>query len=68
MEEIEVMMADLAKRYGQDGMRAIATLMYSLGSEASITLPDETWIPCDFLMQMAWANGGEPNAPVGRES
>ena len=64
MEEIEAMMDDLAKRYGKDGMRAIATLMYGLGS-AIITLPDETWLPCDFLMQMAWANGGEPvPAPV----
>ncbi|MGY4622002.1 hypothetical protein ACVWZ4_007229 [Bradyrhizobium sp. USDA 4472] len=62
MEEIEAMMADLAKRFGQDGMRAIATLMYNLGSDATISLPDDTYLPCDFLMQMAWANGGQPVA------
>ncbi len=62
MEEIEAMIADLSKRYGRDGMRAIATLMYSLGSGTTISFDDGTWIPCDFLMQMAWANGGEPEA------
>jgi hypothetical protein len=60
MEEIEAMMGELAKRYGKDGMRAIATLMHDLGSETLITFADDTWIPCDFIMQMAWANGGEP--------
>jgi hypothetical protein len=62
MEEIEALMAELAKRHGKEGMRAIAALMYNLGSEATITLADDTWLPCDFLMQMAWANGGEPVA------
>ena len=60
MEDIEAMMTELAKRHGRDGMRAIATLMHDLGSEALITLADGSYLPCDFLMQMAWANGGEP--------
>lgn len=62
MEEIEAMMAELAKQHGKEGMRAIATLMYGLGSETTIEFADGTWVPCDFLMQMAWANGGEPVA------
>jgi hypothetical protein len=64
MEEIEAMVAELAKRHGREGMRAIATMMYSLGSDAVITVSDGSCIPCDFIMQMAWANGGEPAPPV----
>ncbi len=60
MEEIEALMADLSMRHGKDGMRAIATLMYSLGSSTTINFDDGTWLPCDFLMQIAWANGGDP--------
>jgi len=60
MEEIEAMVAELGKRHGQDGMRAIATMMYSLGSDTMIAFSDGTFVPCDFIMQMAWANGGEP--------
>jgi hypothetical protein len=60
MEQIEAMMAELAKRHGADGMRAIATLMHDLGSDTLIEFSDGTWVPCDFIMQMAWANGGEP--------
>lgn len=62
MEEIEALVAELAKRHGVEGMRAIATLMFNLGSDTLITFADGTWVPCDFLMQMAWANGGEPPA------
>jgi len=60
MEEIEALMAELSKRHGTEGMRAIATLMHDLGSGATISFADGTWVPCDFLMQIAWANGGEP--------
>jgi hypothetical protein len=60
MEEIEALMAELSKRHGTEGMRAIATLMHDLGSDATINFADGTWVPCDFLMQIAWANGGEP--------
>ena len=62
MDEIEAMMAELSKRHGKAGMQAIATLMHDLGSEALITFADETYVPCDFIMQIAWANGGEPTA------
>jgi hypothetical protein len=62
MEEIEAMMAELAKRHGTEGMRAVATLMHDLGSEALITFADGTYVPCDFIMQMAWAIGGLPIA------
>jgi len=62
MEEIEVMMAELSKQHGSEGMRAIATLMHDLGSETLITFANGEWIPCDFIMQIAWANGGEPAA------
>lgn len=60
MDEIEAMMVELAKRHGTEGMRAIATLMHDLGSDTIIKFGDDTWVPCDFLMQMAWANGGAP--------
>lgn len=60
MDQIEAMMAELSRRHGKEGMRAIATLMHDLGSDTLITFGDDTWMPCDFLMQMAWANGGEP--------
>lgn len=60
MDEIEALMAELNKRHGADGMRAIATLMHDLGSDTLITFVDETWVPCDIIMQMAWANGGAP--------
>lgn len=60
MEEIEQTLAELSKRHGKDGMRAIATLMHDLGSDTLITFADGTWLPCDFIMQAAWANGGEP--------
>lgn len=63
MEEIEEMMAELAKRHGPAGMQAIASLMYGLGSDTLITFSEGTWVPCDFIMQMAWANGGEPVRP-----
>jgi hypothetical protein len=63
MEEIEAMMAELAKRHGRAGMQAIATLMHDLGSDTLITFADGGCVPCDFLMQMAWANGGDPSAP-----
>jgi hypothetical protein len=63
MDEIEAMMAELSKRHGAEGMRAIATLMHDLGSEALITFAGGTYVPCDFIMQMAWANGGAPVAP-----
>ncbi|MDN5006415.1 hypothetical protein ACFQZO_37005 [Bradyrhizobium sp. GCM10027634] len=66
MEEIEGMVAQLAKLHGREGMRAIATMMYSLGSDATITFADGTYIPCDFIMQMAWANGGEPTPDPGQ--
>lgn len=62
MEEIEALVAELAKRHGTEGMRAIATLMFSLGSDTLITFDDGTYVPCDFIMQMAWANGGAPAA------
>ena len=65
MEEIEAMMLDLSKRHGADGMRAIATLMYNLGSSSTVNFDDGTWIPCDFLMQIAWANGGAPAQTTG---
>ncbi len=60
LEQIEAMMAELFKRHGADGMRAIATLMHDLGSDTLIEFADGTSVPCDFLMQMAWSNGGEP--------
>lgn len=60
MDEIEAMMADLHKRFGSEGMQAIATLMFGLGSDTLVTFSDGTWVPCDILMQIAWANGGEP--------
>jgi hypothetical protein len=60
MDEIEAMVTELAKRHGKDGMRAIATMMHDLGSDTIITFSDGTHVPCDFIMQMAWANGGEP--------
>lgn len=60
MDEIEAMMAAIAKKYGPEGMRAIATLMHGFGSETTIEFADDTWVPCDFIMQMAWANGGQP--------
>lgn len=66
MEEIEAIMAELSKLHGRDGMRAVASLMYSLGSGTTINFDDGTWIPCDFLMQMAWANGGEPETKTER--
>lgn len=66
MEEIEEMVADLAKRHGRDGMRAIASMMYNLGSDTLITFSDGTYVPCDFIMQMAWANGGEPTPDPGQ--
>lgn len=59
-DDIEGLVRELAERHGREGMRAIATLMHDLGSGALITFQDGTWIPCDFIMQMAWANGGEP--------
>lgn len=62
MDEIEAMMAELNKRHGTEGMRAIATLMHDLGSDTLIKFGDGTYVPCDFIMQMAWANGGEPSA------
>ena len=40
MDEIEAMMAELAKRHGRDGMQAIATLMHDFGSETLITFAD----------------------------
>ena len=60
MDEIEAAMAELAKRHGREGMRAIATLMHDLGSDAIINFSDGTWLPCDALMQIAWAHGGQP--------
>ena len=63
MEEIEEMMAELAKRHGKEAMRAIATLMHDLGTDTLITFADGKFVPCDFIMQMAWANGGEPQPP-----
>ena len=71
MDQIEAMMAELSKRHGKEAMRAIATLMQDMGSGAVISFSDGTFVPCDFLMQIAWANGGEPiatnsaNAPPG---
>lgn len=61
MEEIEAMMAELAKRHGAAGMQAIATLMHDLGSDTLLQFGDGTYVPCDFIMQMAWANGGAPS-------
>ena len=63
MDQIEAAMTKLSRRHGKDGMRAIATLMHDLGSDTLITFSDGEWVPCDFLMQMAWANGGEPEGP-----
>lgn len=60
MDKIELLIVELSKRHGADGMRAIATLMHDLGSDALITFGNDTYVPCDFIMQMAWANGGEP--------
>lgn len=60
MDEIEALISELAKRHGTEGMRAIATLMHDLGSDTLITFSDGTYVPCDFLMQMAWASGGGP--------
>ena len=65
MDEIEAMMAELSKRHGKDGMRAIATLMHDLGGDTTIEFADGTWVPCDFLMQIAWANGGTPDGTGG---
>lgn len=60
MDEIEAAIAELSKRHGREGMRAIATLMHDLGGDTLITFSDGTWVPCDVLMQIAWANGGHP--------
>ena len=60
MDEIEAIIVELSKRHGENGMRAIATLMHDLGSDTLITFSDGTFVPCDFIMQIAWANGGEP--------
>lgn len=60
MDEIEALMAELNKRHGTEGMRAIATLMHDLGSDTLINFADGSYVPCDFIMQMAWANGGSP--------
>lgn len=62
MDDVEAMMAELSKRYGRDGMRAIATLMHDLGSDAIITFAEGEWLLCDALMQLAWANGGQPES------
>lgn len=62
MDKIELLITKLSKRHGTNGMRAIATLMHDLGSDTLITFEDGTWVPCDFIMQMAWANGGAPVA------
>jgi hypothetical protein len=67
MEQIEALVAELAKRHGPEGMRAIATLMHDLGSDTLITFAEGTYVPCDFIMQMAWANGGEPE-PVSDDA
>ncbi len=61
MNEIEAMMVELHRRHGTEGMKAIATMMHDLGSDAAIEFADGTSIPCDFLMQLAWANGGAPS-------
>ena len=66
MEEIEAMVTELAKRHGKEGMRAIASMMYNLGSDTLITFSDGNYVPCDFIMQMAWANGGEPQPDLGQ--
>lgn len=58
--QLENFMHRLSERHGKEAMKAIATLMHDLGSDTVITFNDGHWIPCDFLMQMAWQNGGQP--------
>lgn len=64
MDEVRACMEELAKRHGKEGMRAIATLMHDLGSNAHI-IWDGPDIPCDFLMQWAWEFGGSPQCSGG---
>lgn len=59
--------------HGAEGLRALATFMHAMGSEALLTYPDPddpacgpVWTPCDFVMQHAWALGGTP-APCRAE-
>ena len=52
----------VAEQYGPDGLRALAAFMHALWSDAMIDLPDGSVVPCDFVMQHAWALGGTPLA------
>lgn len=58
--DVHSLVERLAKRHGREGMRAIATLMHDLGSDATIYFSDGKWLTCDFLMQHAWELGGQP--------
>lgn len=59
-DSVHALMERLAQQHGKDGMQAIAALMRGLGGGTFIAFPDDSWLPCDFLMQHAWELGGEP--------
>lgn len=48
------------EQFGEDGLRAIAAFMFSMGTDTSLRFGDQTWTPCDFVMQECWELGGDP--------
>lgn len=61
----EAAMLEVIRQHGIEGARAVATFMFLMGSEATLTFDtgdDDggSWVPCDFVMQHAWSLGATP--------
>lgn len=65
LDDLHAEFQHLEKKFGKAGMQAIATLMHDMGSGATIHFDDNTWFPCDFMMQAAWKHGGAPDREEG---
>lgn len=42
------------QRYGIGGTKAIGDFMHAMGSDAMVTFGDQTFTPCDIIMQQCW--------------
>lgn len=58
--DIGEVLVGVKDQFGEDGLRAIAAFMFAMGSDAMLKFDDQTWTPCDFVMQECWELGGDP--------